>query len=502
MNKRLSGCRAIGLLARAVAMLALASTAHPADLTVDMTTAEPVIAPVTTHHAMRVGTSDVHYAATFGETVLSRDGKPQATISATSYVREDAGPAANRPVMFAFNGGPGASSSPLHFGSLGPKRWNERGATRQLIDNPFSLLDAADLVFVDPVGTGFGRARPEGDPMPYWSIDGDAQSVLTLIRDWLRDHQREGSPVFIAGESYGGFRLATMAKDMGDLNIAGIVLVSPLLDASATSEAQGNDLPHVFELPSLAVTAWYHEKVDRQGKTAPQWFDEAARFAQTDYLVALQQGSALRASDKQKMAARISQWVGLPASAIEAANLRVDSQKFLETLLANRKLLVGRVDTRVTAPKPTAPPPDPKRAPAADDPALGLKGSNVIKSPLLKAYFEQELGVKTSRDYLSLTLDVNFRWNWRGEGRSPNFYVNATPNFTTLLSKRPHARLLLLGGYYDLATPLLGPRYALTHAGLPPDRVTMHAFEGGHSPFEAEPQLKEMSALVHKFVAP
>lgn len=479
----------------------LAGAACAADLTAEMTTREPVIAPVSTHHAVKIGSRRLRYTATFAETALNdANGQLQATISSTSYVREEIHDRAARPVMFAFNGGPGASSSPLHFGALGPRRWvNDADGSRRIVENPFTLLDAADLVFIDPVGTGFSRLRT-GDGSAYWSIAGDAQSVLTLIRNWLQANGRMAAPVFIVGESYGGFRLATLANQLDEIRVAGVILISPLLDASATADAPGNDLPFVFELPSLAAGAWYHEKIDRKNRSLAQVFEEAAAFAQSEYIVALQQGAALPAARKQQLATRISELIGLPATAIEAANLRIDSEFFLQTLLSDRKQLVGRLDMRVTAPKPTEPPKDPNRPPAADDPALGLKGSNVIRSAQIKTYFEKDLGVRTIRDYLSLTLDVNFRWNWQGDARSPGFYVNPTANLATLMTRQPQSKLLLLGGYYDLATPLMGPRYALTHAGVPLERTIIRTFDAGHSPFEGESHLAQVSQVIHSFV--
>jgi carboxypeptidase C (cathepsin A) len=491
------------------AVLLLASTllstiAAASELTADMVTDESIITPRTTHHSLRIGSETIRYAATFAETLLNDEsGRPQATISSISYVREGVAQPFDRPVLFAFNGGPGASSSPLHFGALGPRVWAEQRATdgsRQLAENAQSLIDIADLVFIDPVGTGFSRLRPGGNPDFYWSVDGDAKAALTLIRQWLRDHDRAQSLVFIAGESYGGFRLATLAKELNDIKIGGLIFVSPMLDASASGAASGNDLPFVFDFPSMAVAAWFHGKIDRRERTVQQFYEEAAKFAQSDYVVALQQGSALPAATRAQVASQMSKFIGLPASQIEAANLRVDSEHFLQTLLQDKNLVVGRLDVRVTAPKPPPASTDPSRPPAADDPALGLKGSNVIKSGAIKEYLRRELGVETGRDYLSLTLDVNFRWNWQGPERPPAFYVNPTTNIASLMEKQPQARVLLLGGYYDLATPILAPRYSLTHANLPAERVKVVAFEAGHSPFEGNANRAEFNNAIRELI--
>ena len=469
--------------------------------TADMISDEPLIGPVTTRHEIEIGGKKVPYTATFGEIPLNdSNGQLQATISATAYVVERVRDRTHRPVLFLFNGGPGASSSPLHFSAFGPRRLtDEKDASgqRKLVDNAHSLLDVADLVFIDPVGTGFSRERPGVHSGAYWSVDGDAAAALQLIRKWLADNGRGTSPLFIGGESYGGFRLATLLRDAGDLPIAGLIFISPMLDASGSSDAVGNDQPYIFSLPSMAVAAWEHNKIDRAGRTIEQIYAEAEHFAQSDYAVALQQGSLLPGTERDRIASRMAAFIGLPAQTIADSHLRIDTQFFLEKLLEGK--VVGRLDTRVSAPQPD-PDKAPKRPPGANDPALGLGASNVIKSEPIKAYLERELGVHTTRDYLSLTLDVNFRWSWRGEGVSPRFYINPTPNIATAMNARPQMRVLLVGGYYDMAVPLMGPRYALTHGGVPMERVDMHAFVAPHSAFQGEENLAVGSGVVREFM--
>ncbi|MEA3181075.1 MAG: hypothetical protein QOI59_4598 [Gammaproteobacteria bacterium] len=477
--------------------------------TPDMVSDELLLGPVATRHEILVRGGRLSYTATFAETPLNdSSGKPQATISFTAYVRDGVRDRASRPVLFLFNGGPGASSSPLHFSAFGPRiLTDERDASgqRKLADNPHTLLDAADLVFIDPVGTGFSRERPGVRSGEYWSVQGDAQAALTLIRKWLADNGRGASPLFIAGESYGGFRLAVMLEHIDRLPLAGLIFISPMLDASGASMAPGNDLPYIFELPSMAVAAWEHHKASGSGRTIEQVYAEAARFAQTDYAVALQQGSELPAAERDRLAVRIAALIGLPAPMIAAANLRVDTQTFLEKLLDAEGLLVGRLDTRIAAPKPD-PAKLPNRPAGANDPALGLGASNVIKSAPIKAYLERELRVRTARDYLSLTLDVNFRWNWRDErgeqdsAGEPRLYVNPTQNIADAMVKHPRMRVLLVGGYYDMAVPVLAPRYALTHTNMPLERLTMVAFAAPHSSFQGDTNLTKGSAVVHDFL--
>lgn len=436
-------------------------------------------------HQLALPSGPLSYRATWSDTILrDKDGKPQATISATSYVRTGVTDTSRRPVLFAFNGGPGASSSPLHTGLLGP-RVSDKGdafGRRSLRDNPHAILDMADVVLIDPVGTGFNRELTPGGQQPYLSVEGDARAAETIIRAWLAQNKRGSSPLYIAGESYGGYRLASMAKNLADLNIDGLVLISPGLDFSA-SAGLGNDQGFIFALPSMAATAFVHGKIDAQGRSVDQVFEEARAFAQGEYVMALQQGDLLPASEKTRVAQVIARFIGIDAKFIEGVNLRVPTQDFLEQLVPG--MIVGRIDTRVTAPKPkealVA-----GRSKAADDPALGVGKSNVIKSPLLRDYLKEATGWRGEQEYVSLSLDLNFAWDWRG--RSPKFEDNvalqSTPGLVAFMKARPKARLLLLSAYYDLATPVQAQQYALTHIGLPQERVQMISYASGHALYD------------------
>lgn len=463
---------------------------------------DTLVEPATALRHVTIGRRRIDYRASWSETVLKdADGVPQATISATSYVREGVEGRARRPVMVFFNGGPGASSSPLHFDAFGPRRRPPRGAPPEapMVDNPASPIDVADLLFVDPVGTGFSRELRVGGGKPYWSPVGDPASVLTLVRGWLREHGRVDAPLIVTGQSYGGTRAALMARDMADLNVVALVLVSPALDYSAGAAAPGNDNPYVFNLPTLAVAAWHHGKVPRDGRGVAEVWEQARAFAQGEYLQALALGSRLPPADEERLAARVAALVGLPAADVRAARLRIDSQAFLENLLGAENRIVGRLDTRVAAPKPEKAL-NPDRPAAANDPSLGLGRSNVIRSPAVARYFRDELGLRTTRDYFGVTLDVNFNWDWsaapagKGGPAEPRFWFTTTPNLAKLLREKPQARLLVIGGYYDLATPLLGVQHALSHAGLPADRVELLALPGSHSPYDDPDSLAQVAA--------
>lgn len=482
---------------------AAATTARTAAPIADSVVVSPeVISSASSHHALQIGDVTLPYTATWSSTALKDDtGIAQATISATSYVRDDSQNRARRPAIFAFNGGPGASSSPLHFGILGPRRTGalDSHGPPSYVDNAETLLDAADLVLIDPVGTGFSRQlRPDGGHA-YWSPEGDAKATLQFIRGWLHDNNRTSSPIYLIGESYGGYRVAEMAKELADLNVAGIVLISPGLDLSGEAGITA-DQQFVFTLPSMTTTAFVHGKSQANGRSVEEVFEEARAFAQSDYIAALELGSELPAPERDRLAERMAKLIGLPASTISAANLRVDTQDFLEQLLPGK--VMGRIDTRVAAAKPEGPLVA-GRPKAADDPALRMGKSNVIKSPRVRDYLRNEIGVKTDLDYVALTLDVNFAWDWNsGSHKIEDILhnLNPTPNLAKLMKEKPSLRLLLLSGYYDLATPVLYQRYAMTHSGIPLDRTRMVAFAAGHTVYDDDTR-KQVSKELHDFVA-
>ncbi|WP_165357523.1 S10 family peptidase [Sphingosinicella sp. CPCC 101087] len=462
------------------------------------TVAGLIVGPVETDHEAMIAGAPLRYRAVFREYALNdQSGRPSATISATTYLRRDV--EVERPVFFLFNGGPGASSSPLHFSAFGPRlRPPGRDAVAPFTDNADSLLDVADLVFVDPVGTGFSRVLPGGDGSHFWAPKGDAGAVLQLIRTWVRDHGRERSPIFIAGESYGAYRLATMMGDAGDLNVHGLLLISPATDTAGMAGAGRSDEDRIFSLPTMAAAAWHHERVDRRGLTVDQFVAEARAFAERDYLAALHQGSALPPEEKGRIAARMAALIGLPAETIAGADLRVSNDLFVEALLADRNQLVGRLDTRVAA--PVRPPARDGRPAAANDPSLGLGATNVIHSAAITRYMREELGVPVDRDYVSLTLDVNFRWNWFEATDDRTLYHNPLRNIAAAMAERPALRLMVAGGLYDLATPVAAAHHAIRHSGIPPERVRFLVLPAGHSPFEEPPNRARFAEAVRAFV--
>ncbi len=453
--------------------------------------AGPILGPVSGDHVLMQNGVAIPYRASWQEFPLEIDGTPQATISATSYVRKDVTDASERPVIFLFNGGPGASSSPLHFSAFGPRVRSPREAEAApsaapfpkappgYVDNPDSPLDVADLVFVDPVSTGFSRVLPGGSGTSFWSIDGDAAAMLSLIKEWLQANGREGSPVTLVGESYGGFRALTMMKDFGDLPINGVVLVSPAVDMSYLAGASQHDMNYVFTLPSMAAGAWYHQKVDRAGMSDLEFFEAASAFASSDYMAALYKGAALPEDEKRAVAQEMSRYIGLNPELLVESNLRPSIDQFASDLLKDENKTVPRLDLRDA--RPVRPPSREGRSMAANE--LGLGKTNYSTSDGIANYLAEMTGFPGGRDYYSLTLDVNFSWNWREETENTFSYYLPYRNMAAAMEANPELKVLVIGGIYDLAVPVEEVRYALRHSGAPADRVDFLIQPSGHSAF-------------------
>jgi carboxypeptidase C (cathepsin A) len=431
------------------------------------------------------------YTATYTVYPLRDDaGAVQATIAATSYV-VDALASPTRPVLFLYNGGPGSSSSMLQFGGLGPRRLAGPESALKMIDNEQHLLAEADLVFIDPVGTGFNQIPAGGNGKPYWTADGDAQATLTAVRGWLAEHRRASSPVYLCGESYGGFRTAMMCKFVDDLPLAGLILVSPLLDLSGHFNSPGNDQPYIINLPSMAVAAWFHGRTARGGRTAAQVFESARRYAQGEYAAALQLGRRLPPADAQRIATSLSALIGMPVQGIVDAKLRIDGETYMNTLLQDPALRIGSLDTRVvgSAKRPRTP-----AQPTTDPsfPSYGLGGA-------IGDYFRNELKVPVSRPFVTLTLDVNRAWDYR-PSQGAGFYIDGTTEVAAAMEKHAAMRLLITGGYFDMSIPYLGSIYSVDHAGFDPARVSMAAMESGHSPYDDEATLHVFAEHLSTFL--
>ena len=442
----------------------------------------------------------LRYSVTWSEhAVTDAQGVAHATLSTLAFEREAAPGTAARPVIFAFGGGPGEAASELGFGLLAPKRYALDGHAGPLQDNPDTLLDVADLVLIDTPGSGYTHAlRPDGLAYLYGAKT-EADSVAAAIRAWLVEHGRERSPVYIMGESYGGYRIGVMAPQLGDMNVAGLILVSPALDLSDQPGSSGTpDLHYVFALPTMAVAAVVQHRVDGRGRSVAQVFDEARAFAEGELLVALQSGAALPARRREMLARRMSGFLGIPAERIASANLRLLPQDFLESLVPDR--VVGRLDVRVSGPAHKAALIE-GRDRAADDPSLDIGASNIKRNDVAGAYLES-IGVKAGAPYVELDLEMNLNLDWAFGSRSfeDSLRLNPTPRIAALMAAQPAARLLLFSGYYDMTTPVLAQRYSLTHAGVPLDRASMITLAGPHMIYRDEATRRDVSRRLRAFI--
>lgn len=416
---------------------------------------------------------------------VTGEGGARGSLVVTSYERRGRVAPGPRPVIVAFNGGPGASSSPLHLSALGPRRYRiDADGERVMTDNPFSPLDAADLVFVDPVGTGFSRPGDPADGRAFWSVTADAAAVASAIRQWRQVRGRERDPLFLCGESYGTTRAAAILDAHPDLVFAGVLLLS------VTGGPDDADDALARLVPAYAVTAAFHG-LSTPRDAAPQViFDEALAWALRDYLPALKQGAALAPEPRARVAAELASRIGVPADAILAAGLRVDKDAFMRTLLATRGLRTGQLDARVTGALAEFA----SRTPPYDDPSM--PGARPFKRPTPHLYFTEELGVRSDERYVPLNLDVNAQWRFD----RPEALQDPLRLVAGAMQRAPRLRLFWIAGLYDLTTPLANGRFLMERAGIPASRTTILAAPTGHMPYDGDEPLARLTEAVIRFV--
>jgi len=454
------------------------ATAGPADAASRGITA-------TTRHRGVFDRQEVEYLAAVEVTQVEVASAAPATIVTTSYLRQDVSDAARRPVIFAFNGGPGASSSPLHLSALGPRRYAIDGTGERIMrDNPFSPLDAADLVFVDPVGTGFSKPAPGTDGQPYWSVTGDAASVAAAIEAWLRRHGREASPRFLCGESYGTSRAAEILSAHPALRFDGVLLLS------LTGGPADPDEALAMLVPTYAVTAVFHGRADAGSRPPREVFDDAAAFARGEYLTALRLGDELSTDARDRVATELAGRIGLPRALVLERRLRIERDVFMRTLLETRGLRVGQLDTRVTGSLQEFA----GRTPPYDDPSM--PGAQPFKRPTPHLYFTEELGVQSTDAYVPLNLAINAKWRFDDE-RALHEPLSLVAEG---LRANPRMRVFWMAGLYDLTTPLASGRYLFERSGIPPDGVTSLAAPTGHMPYDGDEALARFTSEVRRFV--
>lgn len=470
--------------------------------------AEPKDDTVSTRHTLRIGRRTLRYTATTGRVVLRdevyEDGKftgfrPKAEISMTAYV-VDAPKTENRPVVFAFNGGPGSSSVWLHLGLMGPRRvvMGDVGELiappYQLADNAESLLAVSDLVFIDPVSTGYSRAVEGGSAKDYHGYTGDIESVGELIRLWTTRHNRWMSPKFLAGESYGTLRAAALAEHLQTrhgMYLNGVMLISSVLDLGSVGLHEPEDRGFVNFLPTYAAVAHYHGKHGR--KSLKTVLAEAEAYAERDYPWVLSRGSRLTAAERAEAVATLSRLTGLSEDYVERSDLRIEHVRFFTELLRDRGLGVGRLDSRFTGPLASGVAEKYDADPSHD----------AISGPYAAAwnhYVRVELEYKNDLPYVQLSMKANEEWSYKEfEGKA----VDATPQLARAMRANPHLRVHVAYGYHDGATPYYAAQDVLAHLQVPAalhENVEHAFYEAGHMMYVHEPSRLAQSADLADFV--
>ena len=458
-----------------------------------------------TNHAITIDGKKLTYEATAGTlTLKDEDGKPQANVFYTAYTKSDAD-AATRPVTFCFNGGPGSSSVWLHMGAFGPRRvaFADGGQPlpppAKLVENEGSLLDLTDLVFIDPVSTGFSRAADEKNAKQFHGVQEDLTSVGEFIRLWTTRNNRWKSPKYVAGESYGTTRAAALSNHLQarlGMRLNGVILVSAVLNFGTLRFDDGNDLPYPLYLPGYTATAWYHKKLDADlQKDLKTTLAEAEAFAKGEYQQALHKGLELTDAERKAVAAKVAKYTGLSAEFVLRNDLRVEGQRFMRELLRDRGRTVGRYDSRYLGKDAT----DAGERPEYDPSYAAVQGTFTEG---FNAYIRGELKFESDLPYEILTGRVQ-PWNY-GQGAT-NRYLNVAPALRSALAANADLRVFVANGYYDLATPYAATQYTFNHLGGDRkllDRVTMAYYEAGHMMYVHKPSLTKLKKDIAAFMAP
>ena len=441
-------------------------------------------------------------------TVQLRDenNKAIALFGFTSYTRE--GVFQKRPIVFAYNGGPGSSSFWLHMGVLGPKRIvvNDPaftpGAPYQIINNDFSLLDIADLVMIDPVGTGLSVPVGEAKFENFWGVDQDIRSISLFITQYLIDNGRLNSPKYLLGESYGTFRNAGVMNNLLEQGIAmnGVIMVSAVFDLRTLLFPPNDDLPYIVHFPTYAATAWYHNKVSNKPASLETFLSTIRTFTQNEYAPALFKGDQLSTSERTALASKLASYSGLSADFWLKANLRVQADEFYTELLRSEGSIAGRLDSRFKGINQ-----DLLSQGADYDPQSAAISPAYITGFL--NYFHNDLKVNKKLTYtVTAGRREGFKWDWNHKENlrwGTSAAINTGIDMASALTKDPHMKVLILNGYYDIATVFYGVEHTIDHLDLPKnikDNIIMKYYEAGHMMYTHQPSLEKFKKDVSEFI--
>lgn len=466
-----------------------------------------------TSHSITIDGEPIKYTANAGRLILTEEeGKKKASFFFVAYNRSGVKDKAKRPIIFAFNGGPGSSSVWLHLGALGPRRvlMDNNGMPfpppGRLVDNDHSILDVADLVFIDPVGTGFSRAIPGEEAKDFHHFKKDIEAVGEFIRVYLSRHQRWGSPKFLAGESYGTTRSAGLAGHLyarHGITFNGLLLISSILnfqtagfDAATGTFRRGNDLPYVVFLPTYAATAWYHNKLAAKDQDRPlrEFLDEVERFAANEYTTALFAGDRLSSDQFKKMAKRIARYTGLSEEYVARYDLRIEILRFCKELLRDEGRTVGRIDSRYTGI-------DRFRDGDAFEADPSMDATMGAYTSALNAYMRDELEYESDLPYEILSSDTWQNWDYED---FKNAYVDVSETLRNTVTRTKFMKVFVANGYLDLATPYFATEFTFNHLGLDESlrsNVQMEYYDAGHMMYVHMPSLEKLAKDMRSFVA-
>ncbi len=473
--------------------------------------AKPIPEPqsfVTTHEARFNGTR-INYTVTAGETYLTdEDGEPKASIFSFAYLQLAKDRNTERPVTFVWNGGPGSSSVWLHMGTLGPKRisvpsdaGHPGSAPYPILEAPETLLDITDLVFVDPVGTGFSRPLGEHEGKEFWGLVEDGESMAEFIRNWVTENGRWNSPKFLLGESFGTTRAAKVAHILeSDMNLSlnGIVFVSQALDyAGSTPYVDDNLISFITYVPTMAAAAAYHGKVSPAPANLERFLEEARAFATDELLPALFKGNRISMAEARQVRDRLAYFTGISAEYIDAANLRLNGRRFAKELLRTDGLAIGLNDARYTRDD-------------IDDLDAEIESdasSDALSAPFTAAlmdYMHADLAVRMDRPYrISGGDELSKHWRWRPVPDDQSWeprWVNTAHDLAEALRINPGLRVFVASGYYDLVTPFFDAEFTLNRHAIPAERIDYAYYTGGHMMYVNEPSRTRLLEDIRTFM--
>lgn len=473
-------------------------------------TAVPKPVQSVTHHDITLNGQKIRYTATAGTFLLKdEEDKPIALFGFTAYTKDGNAPSDVRPITFAYNGGPGSSSIWLHMGTLGPKKVviDDPEATPpppyRMEDNPYSVLDVTDLVMIDPVGTGLSKPAGKAKGSDFWGVDQDIKSVSQFIFQYIRATARWNSPKFLLGESYGTTRSAGVAdylfENMG-VSLNGVILVSAVLNFETLDFTKGNDLPYILFLPTYTAVSWYHHALPMQTANLDSLLNEVRQFAKGEYADALFQGFSLDSARLERVIDKLYQFTGISKLYWKKANLRLNEPQFTEELLRSRGVTVGRLDSRYKGPTS-----DLLSEYSSYDPQSSTISPVFITD--FMEYLHTDLKFPTDQTYhVDAYSNKDFKWDWARGGATLNWmgYPDVSGDLADVMTKDPYLKVLVLNGYFDLATPFFATEYTFDHMGniLPGlrDRIVMKYFNAGHMMYVHSESLPVFKSTVAEFI--